>query len=53
MVTEQPDFSSPLHILFQPFEGGAVFQAVDLLLVHVDGHVLHEKLRVRDVSGHN
>lgn len=53
MVSEKPNFPSPLHVLLQPLEGRAVFQAIDLFLVHIDRHVLHEKLWVRDASSHD
>lgn len=53
MVSEKPNLSSPLHILFQPFHGRAVLQTVHLLLVNVDGHVLDEKLGVGYPSSHD
>lgn len=53
MVSEKPNVSSPLQILFQPLEGRALLQTVHLLLVNVDRHVLDEKLGVRYASSHD
>lgn len=53
MVSEKPNLSSPLHILFQPFQSRTVLQTVHLLLVNIDSHVLNEKLGVRYSSSHD
>lgn len=53
MASEEPSLPSPLHVFFEPLEGRAVLQAVHLLLVEIDGHVLNEKPGVRYAGSHD